>query len=280
MLEKQRQVKRIEKNHWAALETEPGDKLAEPHSADWNTANFLNYRNQGHIKLLRRRDGKPLDDRPAGREDIFYTVSPQPLGDGLDLDQPFRFLLIDLGMACSFADCEEQPAPGGVPDFMSPEYALKLPTTFKGDIYSLGLLFWKIVMLRNLVEKDFVFDKASKYPRDRRLRDLAQRLGPVPLALRNQWEGADEFVDAEGNALMKFMEWDGEEYGPDEFAYGDIWHQARTRKPLDMSKDELGVFVSLMKEMLQWTPESRPSTSDLIRQEWFADLRKASEDVE
>lgn len=281
-LERQRRIeetKRQEKEdkyileqQWKFLMLDPGDPLAAPHSAEWNTANFLNTRNQSHIDLIRQKDGSPLDKNPRKLQDIHYTIEPKPLDDGFDLENDFRFVLIDLGFACSFDECEKQSAPGGVFDFMSPEHMLDLPTTFKGDIYSLGLVFWKVVMLRSLVEQRMNWDDPN-FSRNRRLRDLAQRLGPVPPTLRAQWDKAEDFVDADGYALDNLLEMDGREYEPDEFEYGDIWHQALSRKPLDMSTQDMEAFVNLITEMLQWIPESRPSTLELLKHAWFKEFQ-------
>lgn len=128
-------------------------------------------------------------------------------------------------------------------------------------------------MLRRLVEHRFSFSDPEKvYLKNRQLRDLAHRLGPVPAALRAQWPAADDFVDAEGHAL-DMQEQDEEVYGPDDFEYGDIWHHARKRRPLDMSDEDMDAFVRLIQRMLQWQPEQRPSTSELLQDEWFQDLQ-------
>ncbi|KAK2607069.1 hypothetical protein N8I77_005776 [Diaporthe amygdali] len=261
--------KRANQEQWKA--TEVGDKLAEPHSAEWNKANFFNTRND--IELLRRRDRKPL-----GPDEIHYTVAATPLEDEINLekvahsDEPLRLVLVDLGFACAFEECEKLPL-RNLSDFRPPEALLGVPATHKADVFSLGLLFWEIVMLRRLVETRFVADDPERiYQKNRLLRDLAQRLGPVPATIRAQWSDASEFVDAEGNAL-DMQEQDEQVYEPDDFEYGDIWHHARIRKPLDMSDNEMEVFVSLVKVMLQWDPESRPSTTDLLQHEWFKDLQ-------
>lgn len=267
--------RRILEERWNAFE--PGDARAEPQSEAWKKANFLKSRDR--IELLFRADGQPL--RP---DEIQYTVAPTPLSDefdvmkdaGPDSNVPFRLVVIDLDSACPFDECAAQPI-RTADDFQPPEALLpagKLAPNPRSDIFSLGLLFWEVVMLRRLVETRYVWSEERMEERGRMLRDLAQRLGPVPEAWRPGgavWPAADRYVDADGCAL-EARDDDGEPYTPDCFEYGDIWHQARVHRPLDMGDEEMAEFVHLIKAMLRFEPEQRPSTSELLAHRWFRDI--------
>ncbi|KAI1769891.1 kinase-like domain-containing protein [Hypoxylon cercidicola] len=256
---------------WQSYET--GDSTAEPHSDEWNKANFFNSRNT--IELLQRKDSKPL--KP---DETQYTVAPTPLSRGFDLkkvtdpehNQTFRLVLTDLGFACPFEECEEHPTPC-VSDYIAPEGMLGLPYTHKADVFALGLCFWEVVMLRGLVEGHIQpHDPGYARLKSQQLHGLARRLGPFPAALRAQWRDADSFVDPKGNALY-LGEQEKEYYGEDDdFPEGDIWHHARRRKPLDMSDKDMEAFVRLLQKMLQWQPELRPSTTELLQDEWFSGM--------
>ncbi|KAE9366610.1 kinase-like protein [Stipitochalara longipes BDJ] len=255
--------KKVIDEQWKAFET--GDQFAEPHSVEWNKANFLGSRDT--IELLQRKDGKPLQS-----DEIQYTVAATPLNSVTNLSKSSRLVLIDLGFACTFDACEQRPL-HNLSDFQPPEHLLGKPATHKADIFSLGLLFWEIVILRRLVEPFFSSDDPKRvYTRNRQLRDLAHRLGPVPTGILVLWPAANKFVDANGKALDMHEEDGQEPYEPDEFEYGDIWHEARKRKPLDMSDIEMKAFVDLVMRMLQWEPETRPSTAELLHDPWFKDL--------
>lgn len=256
------EAKRLEDETWATFEA--GNKLADPHSEEWKKANLINSRND--IELLQRVDGKPFNP-----DEIHYTITPTPLDSAALLDDLTRLVLVDLGFACSFDECEKLPL-RNLSDFRPPELLMNVPTTYKADIFSLGLLFWEIVMLRRLVETQYTRDDPERiYSNHRLLRDQAQRVGPVPVKIRTLWRDADKFLDLDGNAL-DMQERDEEEYGPDDFEYGDIWYHAKRRKPLDMSDQEMNIFVRLILEMLQWDPKERPSTTNLLQHEWFKDL--------
>lgn len=254
---------------WRAFEhsMSDADRLAEPHSTQWNKANFLNTRND--IELTIRADGKLL-----GPDEIHYIVAPTPLEIESYLDAgSSRLVLIDLGFACKFEECEQQPrADAGLVDFMSPEWLMGGSMTYKADIFSAGLLFWEVVMLRRLVEARPDFGDPERVPRKSGLvRDLAQRLGPVPAEVRKYWKGASGILDSQGKALS-LLELEGEEPEPDHYSYGDIWYQAKWRKPLDMSDDDMKLFVDLLLQMMQWTPGSRPPTCELLGHAWFKDM--------
>jgi serine/threonine protein kinase len=265
------EFKRLTTEHWQACE--PGNTAAEPHSEEWNKGNFFKTRDE--IELLHRKDGRPL-----GTDETHYTVAPTPLPSGFDLQkaasqqQAFRLVVTDIGYACTFEECEQRPLKT-MWDFFPPEGLVNLPATYQADIFSLGLLFWEVVMLRRLVEPQMHLDDPERvYLKNRLLHDLTQRLGSIPANLRARWCDADKFVDSEGNALD--MHKHDEElygpmnpYGPGDFEYGDIWHQARMRKPLDMSDGDMDVFVRMILKMLQWQPELRPSTAQLLQDEWF-----------
>jgi hypothetical protein len=128
-------------------------------------------------------------------------VTPTPLDSSARLNESTRLVIVDLGFACSFDECEKLPL-RNLSDFRPPELLLNVPMTHKADIFSLGLLFWEIVMLRRLVETRYSSDDPERIcSNNRLLRDQAQRLGPIPATIRVQWRDADKFLDSDGNAL-------------------------------------------------------------------------------
>ncbi|KAH8840013.1 hypothetical protein MCOR02_003407 [Pyricularia oryzae] len=284
MMEQAKLCRQITEQQWAEYRADPGDASAEPHTPAWNKANFV--RSAEWIELLHRSDRQPPQDG-----EIRYTVAGAPLADEDDSSHispggdppskppPFRVVLVDLGFACPFSDCESRKLVN-VLAFAPPEGLLPgkdgngVPCSHRGDVFSLGLLFWHVVMLRQLAEPTFSLpdDDKRTQTKSQLLRDLAQRIGPFPAELRSSWPDADRFVDGEGNAIDNLAEVHGEEVEPGDFGYGDIWYQGRQRKPLDMSDGELEVFVGLVLSMLRWQAEERPYTAELLEHEWFKDL--------
>ena len=86
--------------------------------------------------------------------------------------------------------------------------------------------------------------------------------------MQARWEDADQSIDKKGNVL-DIQEYDEMVYGPEDFEYGDIWHQARWRKLLDMSGRDLELFMDLVQEMVQLKPDLRPSRAELLQHDEF-----------
>lgn len=264
-----RECNRRLKEQWETVER--GDPTAEPLSNEWNKANF--YQSKRDIELAQRRDGKPLE-----QGEIRYTVRATPLPMGVELsqvsqpDMPFRLVLTDMGFACPFEECEQRPGPT-LPDNLSPEDLMRKPATYKADIFAVGLWCWEVVMLRGLIEPLIESDDPDRVrTRNRMLHFLAKRIGPVPASVRQKWSAADEWVDAEGKPLDRY-EQEKEDYGNNDYPWGDIWAQARQRKPKDMSDDDMNMFVRFILRMTQWEPEKRATTSELLQDEWFHDMK-------
>ncbi|TLS28026.1 hypothetical protein PpBr36_02024 [Pyricularia pennisetigena] len=290
IMEQGQMCRQLTEQQWAEYRADPGDASAEPHTAAWNKANLV--RSADWIELLHRSDGQPPQDG-----EIRYTVAGAPLmddedetcissGDGpttTSRPPPGRMVLVDLGAACRFSECESRRLMNPLA-FTPPEGLLPgrdgagVPCSHRGDVFSLGLLFWNVVMLRRLTEPTFSLpnddDDDKTRAKGHLLRDLAQRIGPFPAELRPLWPDAGRFVDAEGRAVENSADRYGQEVEPGDFEYGDIWDQGRQRKPLDMSDGDLEVFVGLVLSMLQWKADERPSTAELLGHEWFKELRE------
>ncbi|PSK44197.1 cyclin-dependent kinase 1 [Elsinoe australis] len=99
----------------------------------------------------------------------------------------------------------------------------------------------------------------TTYPRDglddtRYLKDLAQRIGPLPGRFREAYA----FEDVED-----------EELDEEDLAYGDMRFAARRDGPLDMMDEDLEDFVDLMSRMLRWEPGERPTTKAILDHAFF-----------
>ena len=244
-------------------EDEESDSYTEPHSSNWSKANLK--KSHEYINLIKRLDGQPLRD-----DEIHYTVGPVNLHDRLVIDDvtrlkiSFRAVLMDLGAACDFSHCNETK-PFYPVSARPPEMILGLPTDEKGDIWAAGFMLWRIVMLEPLVMAQFsVSESDSEWTNDQQLRDIVQRLGPIPVRLRAEWCHADKFVNAGGALLIE-----SKDVEPGEYWYGNMVDAAAVQKPKDMSEGEVEVFLEFIQSMLQWEPAKRASTEELLKHRWF-----------
>jgi len=65
-----------------------------------------------------------------------------------------------------------------------------------------------------------------------------------------------------------------EEEEEDDFGYGDVRFAARCDGPEDMTDAQLEMFVDLMLKMMQWEPEKRASTRELLEHPFFDAAQK------
>ncbi|KAK0642201.1 kinase-like domain-containing protein [Cercophora newfieldiana] len=144
-------------NKWQ--EAPYGNPQASPHSSEWNAAN-----------LYRSRMKTELHDS----EKLRYVMGSSPLPtSSLFHNRDFRLVVTDLGCAAPFDDCEKDTIFTSNRKYQAPENLLCLPASHAADIFSLGLIFWEIVMLRPFIDQDYTgFDRNGK-----QLGAIAERLG-------------------------------------------------------------------------------------------------------
>ncbi|GAM91108.1 hypothetical protein ANO11243_091550 [Dothideomycetidae sp. 11243] len=200
-----------------------------------------------HIAWIERHDGQPLKSH-----EIQYAVCPSLLHDRILFDDMprFRLCLIDLGFSQPFDDCD--PKLFGPHNYRSPETILPIPVTYKADIFTAGIVFWEVVTTRNLVWSHY---HKGKVDDNQYLRDLITRLGPMPEHFEKLFPLTDEDYEAP--------------LDEEDFHYGDLQFAARRDGPEDMTDHERDAFVDLITQMLQWEPEKRPTTKELLKYPFF-----------
>ena len=105
---------------------------------------------QKKLGAIKSRTGALKTKFPRKMAQILTTATPR-LDCGWKLDKSSRLILMELGFAYSLNECPQRTL-RNLSDFRPPELLIGVLATHKVDIFSLGLLFWEDVMLRQLVE--------------------------------------------------------------------------------------------------------------------------------
>lgn len=95
------------------------------------------------------------------------------------------------------------------------------------------------------------------------LQQFACVLRPLPPSIISQWPKASRFFDQNGEA--KYVK--GDEIPP--------WHSLEVLfdhdKPVDVSVAERAAVLHLIRHILQYEPQKRPSVSQILEHPWFAE---------
>ncbi|KAL9116749.1 MAG: hypothetical protein Q9187_006723 [Circinaria calcarea] len=224
---------------------------------EWQMMNLR--RSLFSLNMTVRLDGEPLHER-----DPKYTVGVIHLPDRLTFDPPAhpKCVLIDLGSSCRFEDYNDGQIPYPI-DVRSPQIHLGLPYDEKADIWVLGVTLCRVVTLVPLIFADSTFgesdEEVKQETEDINLVSIIERVGPLTPDLQSYRPNRDKYINELGELLHP------DPVDPEVTANGDMHHVIQLARPLDMSDREATIFESMIKDMLQYDPGKRPSTTELLQ---------------
>lgn len=201
--------------------------------------------------LVRRLDGRPLTD---GEPE--YLLEPIPLKDNVPataMPPELRIILADFGASCRFGDSND----GGhaYPLLLqAPEVTLNLPFGEKADIWNLGCVIFEIMQAARPFDAWSFFGTEDK-KRDELLYAIADRLGPLPQVFRSHLPSSLKMTEPSESESC-----------------GDLRQHMERHRAKDMSDVELNAFESFIRSTLQYEPNNRASTQDLLQHPWIVDF--------
>ncbi|KAH8724959.1 kinase-like domain-containing protein [Phaeosphaeriaceae sp. PMI808] len=232
--------------------------LRFPDSIDSLTPDQL-YKKYGQPELeqIARLDGKPLDQWVPP-----YGVVPIWTGDASDVISPAnsRIFLSDFSESFQPAADVRQASSCHTPLVLrSPEILLE-PTSyvsFPAEIWSLACAVFAIMGQRPLFETWFP-------DQDRILEEHADTLGYLPREWWVSWENRHQCfndqlqrVDGSPRRLLKDR-------------VEDSIQEPRKRDGMtEMDKEEKEAFLALLRSMLSFRPEDRPSAQQVLQSPWM-----------
>ncbi|KAF2225825.1 kinase-like domain-containing protein [Elsinoe ampelina] len=162
--------------------------------------------------------------------------------------------IADFGLA---VDARKKHTHAIQPDRLrAPEVTLGTEWDAKVDVWSLGVMMWDLLEGHPLFEARE--DETGEYSALLHLREMHALLGPPPRSLLRRSPYAEVLYDDKG--LLRDAPLPVEEK--------DL---ANTVTKLD-GEDKVE-FLRIMRKMLQWDPDDRPSAAELLEDPWMKSLR-------
>ncbi|KAL4887219.1 kinase-like protein [Aspergillus karnatakaensis] len=223
------------------------------------------------IKELYEKYGKPetilvtwCDGQPLPANVPAEAVVPLWLGtyaDQLSLSDA-HLLLSDFGEAFSAAskdrlgqDCHTPPA------FRAPEakFEPQTPLEYPSDVWSLATAIWEIVGMKAIFSTEVV-------PEDEIIAQQFDVLGPMPSEWWQRWEGRPRFYDENGQVREshKMNQW-----LPLQESFEDGVQKWRRKFGHEIGENETTAFLNLIRHMLSFRPEERPTAEQVLQSEWM-----------
>ncbi|KAL2752853.1 hypothetical protein ACRALDRAFT_1058617 [Sodiomyces alcalophilus JCM 7366] len=210
---------------------------------------------------ITRRDGKPLTPNIPS-----MAVTPLSLASGKPAKEfslaDTRILLGDFGEAYSPAsdprlgrDCHT-PLGSRPPEA---RFEPDAPLLYSADIWCLAITIWEILGMKAIFSNEFTtLDEVTAQQVD--------VLGPMPSPWWESWDERTQFFH-EGNRPRANREaWPTLDVAFEEFIqkYRRKWPEVGV-----FGDDEAAAILDLMRRMLAFRPEERPTAEEVLRSEWM-----------
>ncbi|KAJ5958578.1 uncharacterized protein N7479_005728 [Penicillium vulpinum] len=220
---------------------------------------YEKYGEPGTVPIT-RCDGEPLPPNAPTKAVVPLLLGRYAENFSLSDAHP---LLSDFGEAFSPAskarlgkDCHTPIA------FRAPEakFESKVPLGYPSDIWSLATAIWEIIGMKAIFSTEFVHE-------DEVVAQHIDVLGPMPSEWWQRWEGRPRFFDEDGNPTKRYME---NKWPPFEESFEIGVQKWRREIGSEITEDEKTAFLDLMRRMLSFRPEERPTAEEVLMSDWMA----------
>ena len=209
-----------------------------------------------------------------------YILQKEPMFKYVDLEPPLLIRLSDLGGSFFANEAPEKiVTPRGL---RSPEMILKQPIGQPHDMWSFGCLLFEFLtgrvlffLLQSYPDSDNEEDvtNADNDTDDDHVLQMAQFLGPLSKSFLSLYPRRNLYFNEAGGVIKDYV---GET--PDVTSEHD---KSRSQKRLniegcvfqerggDLSDSEASIVAGLLRVILQFDPEKRPTAALLLKHPWF-----------
>ncbi|RAK99653.1 kinase domain protein [Aspergillus ibericus CBS 121593] len=206
---------------------------------------------------ITRRDGKPLPSNIPPKE-----VIPLNLGKNAEdfILSDTHVLLSDFGEAYAPDREIRRGQDYHTPLAMRPPEARfepEAPLSYAADIWSLATAIWEILGMQAIFSTDF----ASA---DELISQHIDVLGPLPSSWWMRWQERSRFFDPDGHPKEGRYIWSGID-----LAFEECVQKYRRQRECEFDREEATAIIDLMRRMLVFRPEERPTIQEVLQSEWM-----------
>ncbi|KAM3468115.1 hypothetical protein MY5147_008255 [Beauveria neobassiana] len=132
------------------------------------------------------------------------------------------------------------------------------PMSFPSDVWSLAIAIWDIVAMQPLFSSAFYSSDAVRC-------QIVDQLGPMPVEWFQKWLGRSNFFDERGQPVDGRRPWPGMAQATE-----NCVQSFRRQDGMGVFCDEeLAALLDLVKKMLAYRPEQRPTLQQILESEWM-----------
>ncbi|KGO36046.1 hypothetical protein PEX1_013060 [Penicillium expansum] len=206
-----------------------------------------------------RCDGEPLPPNAPAKAVVPLFIGKSAEEFALSDAHP---LVTDFGEAFSPAsearlghDCHTPNA------FRAPEakFESQMPLSYPSDIWSLATAIWEIIGMKAIFSTDFVDE-------DQIAAQQVDVLGPMPSEWWQRWEARSRFFDEYGHPMESYKM---NKWPPLEESFEIGVQKWRWKMGGEIEEDEKAAFLDLMRRMLSFRPEERPTAEEVLMSDWM-----------
>lgn len=135
----------------------------------------------------------------------------------------------------------------------------KAPLSYSADTWSLAVAIWEIIGMKAIFSSEFA-------TADEVVSQHIDVLGPMPSSWWGRWEERREFFNEDGRPKEGRWVWPPID---EAFEEGVQKYRRKSGEVGEFDGEEAAAVLDLMRRMLAFRPEERPSVEEVLKSEWM-----------
>jgi len=132
------------------------------------------------------------------------------------------------------------------------------PLSYSADIWSLATTIWEILGMKAIFSSEFA-------TADELVSQHIDVLGPMPLNWWERWGERSQFFGDNGRPKEGRYVWPSMDKAFEE----GVQKYRRKLRANEFDREETGAIIDLMRRMLAFRPEERPTADEVLQSEWM-----------